>query len=207
MSQGLLHQKTLSATQTHDSGGSEQNPSHEQGLYQISIIVKGMDPRVEPGVRLSLCLLKFYNMPPKKRKQRMASTNLNVLGSALTSCSQYGTARTGYTRTGRCESHRSDRGSHHVCLDLELKDGSNFCQTTGQPNWCDEEHECHGKNGLCKIDSWCVCQWAFADVVEKRGCSNVVVDCNATSMRALEAYQKDPKYATALKCLKDKCGV
>lgn len=150
-------------------------------------------------------MLQFFKK--QKRKRRMSTTDRNVRGSALAPCSREGYALTGYARTGKCENHRNDRGSHHVCLDLQLKDGSNFCKRTRQPNWCDEKHECHGADGDCSIDTWCVCQWAFADVVNKVGCANVDIDCDATSMRARESYENKPEYAEALKCLQKKCDL
>ena len=130
---------------------------------------------------------------------------MNVMGNLLTSCSQDGHALTGYTRTGKCESHESDRGNHHICMELPLMDGTNFCKQTNQANWCEEERPCHDHGGLCRIDFWCVCEWAFSDIVEKVGCEKVNVDCSATSMKAFEHYGTDRKHAHALECLKQKC--
>ena len=59
-------------------------------------------------------------------------------------------------------------------------DGTNFCKQTNQANWCEEERPCHDHGGLCRIDFWCVCEWAFSDIVEKVGCEKVNVDCSAT---------------------------
>ena len=139
----------------------------------------------------------------------MASVDINVEGATLSPCSHQGYASTGFGRTGKCENHDSDFGKHHVCLDLNLTNGSNFCTQTGQKDWCNEQHPCHGDDGkACKIDTWCVCQWAFADIVAKVGCDNVTVDCSATSMRALDSYRKDPsEYEHALECLKKKCNI
>lgn len=132
----------------------------------------------------------------------------NVAGEPLVSCSQEGYALTGYARTGKCEDSSTDAGHHHVCLDLTDAVGTTFCAQTGQENWCDAHHPCHGAEGECQVGSWCVCQWAFADFVEKVGCDNVSIDCAATSMRAFEGYAKDPlRYAHALGCLHRKCDV
>lgn len=136
----------------------------------------------------------------------MDTSDMNVRNRPLAECSHTGYALTGYGRTGKCESHRDDRGSHHICLDLKLEDGSNFCKVTNQQNWCDDQRECHGQNGLCDIGSWCVCQWAFNDLVKKVPCDELKIDCDATSMRALQAYEANPtKYAGALECLRKKC--
>mgnify|MGYP006082539619 CR=1 FL=1 len=139
----------------------------------------------------------------------MGYVDINVEGTALTSCSHHGYASTGFSRTGKCENRDTDLGNHHVCLDLNLSDGSNFCAQTGQNDWCEEQHPCHvdGQNA-CKIDTWCVCQWAFAEIVAKVGCDNVAIDCPATSMRALDRYRSDvSKYDHAIKCLQTKCDL
>ena len=113
----------------------------------------------------------------------------NVFGQPLEPCSVEGMPTTGYTRSGRCETHLGDAGKHHVCVDISQMD---FCGATGQSNWC------QGKR------NWCVCQWAFAEAVRAVGCANVNVVCDATNMRALEAYTKTD--SVALQCLRSKCG-
>lgn len=132
---------------------------------------------------------------------------MNVEGTTLSPCSQRDYASTGFGRTGKCENHDSDFGMHHVCLDLT--DGSNFCTQTGQSDWCNEQHPCHDDDEkACNIKTWCVCQWAFANIVAKVGCDNVTVDCSATSMRALDRYRSDvSKYDHAIKCLETKCDL
>jgi uncharacterized protein (DUF2237 family) len=45
-------------------------------------------------------------------------------------------ALTGYTRTGLCNAHDDDQGSHHVCVDLSSTTGGNFCSVTvGPSSW------------------------------------------------------------------------
>merc|ERR1719277_1214707 len=132
----------------------------------------------------------------------------NVLGTPLQTCSQPGTALTGFTRSGKCEdAGNDDAGSHHICIKME----PDFCTVTGQPNWCQDEMECMGQAGQCAIDHWCVCQWAFAGYLAMAGgCDNIVdLVCDATNMAAFKAYGKssDPKHATALACIKQKCGI
>merc|ERR1719491_2437663 len=74
---------------------------------------------------------------------------LNVYGKSLESCSENGMALTGFTRSGSCVELDEDVGSHHICLDMSSLDGmhpddqttdpttsQDFCQVTGQPDWC-----------------------------------------------------------------------
>merc|ERR1711907_238739 len=65
---------------------------------------------------------------------------------------------TGLTRNGKCEERDDDAGSHHICIDL-TSTSTNFCQATGQPNWCAQEGMCMGGKGKCPRKNWCVCQW------------------------------------------------
>merc|ERR1711865_400403 len=132
---------------------------------------------------------------------------------ALQSCSSEGMALTGYTRSGSCIEETDDVGSHHICMDLSSTasnaDGSNFCQVTGQSNWC-------------------VCQWAFSLYVLQEGCDQIqTIVCDAINIEAVLAYQKmiaqpsssssssassnygqsQSKYQVALECLVDRCGL
>lgn len=148
---------------------------------------------------------------------------LNIYGEPLVPCSRNGMATTGYTRTGKCEAVASDAGSHHVCIDISRVgrgkarataantcpvDGgaragaTNFCTLTGQPNWCDELQD--GK----PRQNWCVCQWAFSDAVAAKGCDALIVNCGATSARALRAYAAadNAQSRNALACLRAQCA-
>jgi len=132
----------------------------------------------------------------------------NVLGTALQSCSVKGTALTGFSRTGKCEdAGDDDGGSHHVCIQMK----ADFCTVTGQPNWCTEDADCMGQEGQCKIDHWCVCQWAFASYLQSAGGCEKSVDlvCEATNMAAFKAYEKsdDPSHKAALECIRSKCDI
>ena len=96
---------------------------------------------------------------------------------------------TGYARDGMCAAP-GDEGKHHVCIkDID----KSFCDATHQADWCSGN-----KN-------WCVCQWAYADAIKQNGCDKYEIDCEATNIKALEAYENDPDYAHAYKCLKEKC--
>merc|ERR1711936_303019 len=156
----------------------------------------------------------------------------NVMNETLSRCSTYGTAMTGWTRDGRCVDYGNDSGSHHICIDLKSTD-PNFCEQTGQPNWCSEQGECDigdqtkvAEKTLCDREHWCVCQWAFAKYVQAQTCQNIQeVICDATNMEALKAYEtnlvkikaaivakeapagSDKELEDALSCLKEKCAI
>lgn len=132
----------------------------------------------------------------------------NVYMTDLQKCSRQGESITGFERTGFCTNHGGDRGSHHVCMDLNLRDGSNFCRRTGQPNWCDDHDRCDGQpTKKCPRKHWCVCQWAFSRALEQIPCEQIHVDCNATAIEALRAYDRNPRYAHAARCLRSKCNL
>mmetsp|Transcript_4952 Transcript_4952/g.9856 ORF Transcript_4952/g.9856 Transcript_4952/m.9856 type:complete len:208 (-) Transcript_4952:99-722(-) len=165
----------------------------------------------------------------------------NVHGQDLQSCSSEGMALTGYTRSGYCVNREDDVGSHHICINLQsttnatstnTRRNENFCQVTGQPNWCagtdmpchiDDDDDDDDKNETasrttasfrtCPIQNWCVCQWAFAAYIEKAGgCSAIQeIVCDAIHEQALLSYQLhqrgNPSYQRALECLVDRCGL
>lgn len=137
----------------------------------------------------------------------------NVKGGALQKCSGTGMALTGFTRDGHCTDQNDDVGSHHICIDMASNVGGNFCQVTGQPNWCSSMMQCDDSNGMCPVKNWCVCQWAFASYIQRAGgCDKIQkVVCDATNMVALKAYREEAQHdtgiANALKCLEKKCGI
>merc|ERR1719506_3390994 len=160
----------------------------------------------------------------------------NVYGQALQSCLSDGMALTGFTRSGSCVEETDDVGSHHICMDLSSTssnaDGSNFCQVTGQSNWCAyDDMPCHEDSTQtgCPVANWCVCQWAFSLYVLQEGCDQIqTIVCDAINIEAVLAYQKmiaqpsssssssstssnygqsQSKYQVALDCLVDRCGL
>jgi len=136
---------------------------------------------------------------------------VSVMSGPLSSCSVPGTAKTGFTRDGKCQNvGNDDQGSHHICIKLNGL-SPNFCQATGQPNWCATQGACMGQKGMCDRENWCVCQWAFARyIAEAGGCDKIVdLECDATNMAAFRAYEasKEPTHKTALECIKSKCGI
>lgn len=137
----------------------------------------------------------------------------NVRGGELQHCSGAGMALTGFTRNGQCIDKNDDDGAHHICIDMASNSGGNFCEVTGQPNWCSSNMPCDGDEKKdCPVRHWCVCQWAFSKYLEIAGGCEKIQDivCDATNMAALRAYQAEAKKGThgiseALKCLEHRC--
>ena len=132
---------------------------------------------------------------------------LNVYGDELALCSKPGMAMTGFTRDGHCTDLDDDAGSHHICIQM-WPSKVNFCNQTGQPDWCEDEMPCHeDASKTCPIKNWCVCQWAFEAYVQKVGCDAVVdLQCEAVNKVALDAYEEDKDaHKDALECLRKKC--
>merc|ERR1711941_232426 len=91
----------------------------------------------------------------------------------------------------------------------------NFCEVTGQSNWCDSGNmRCHdNSNENCKVQNWCVCQWAFASYIQNAGGCDAIQDivCQSINMVALNAYrvakENNGKYDEALSCIVQRCGL
>jgi len=142
--------------------------------------------------------------------EAVGANYMSITGKELEKCSGPGMALTGFTRTGKCVAHDDDAGSHHVCIDMASNVGGNFCLVTGQPDWCSSSMDCDGSSGTCKVEHWCVCEWAFARYIQKAGgCDKIQkIVCDATNMKALthyEAQQSRPDIKVALDCLKSRC--
>jgi uncharacterized protein (DUF2237 family) len=171
-------------------------------------------------------LLLAFNLPvtfasSSSSSSRRSSSSKNVYGDDLQPCSSDGMAMTGYTRTGYCIDNTNedddnedgdDQGSHHICIDLSSTTGGNFCDVTGQSDWCTSEMACaEDADASCPIQNWCVCQWAFASYIAKAGGCDQIQDvvCDSINMEALVAYQQQQgsKYTSALECVVDRCGL
>ena len=95
--------------------------------------------------------------------------------------------------------------------------GKNFCQVTGQPNWCSSSMPCHhdpnqssSRTTLgtkCPVANWCVCQWAFASYIHNAGGCDYIqeIKCEAINLSAYRAYGKMERYREALECLNKRC--
>lgn len=145
------------------------------------------------------------------RNSRSAAAYQNVYGEELQPCSSDGMALTGYTRNGYCVDQNDDAGSHHICINLSsiASSGQNFCEVTGQSDWCSGSMPCHDdQQQSCAIGNWCVCQWAFATYIQRAGgCDSIQdIECDAINMQALTAYKSDySRYGEALACIYERC--
>ena len=151
----------------------------------------------------------------------------NIYGDQLQPCSSEGMALTGYTRTGYCVDQDDDNGSHHICIDLSsTRTEQNFCEVTGQNDWCSDMMPCDTGKGYqennggndddsnqCQVQNWCVCQWAFASYLQAAGGCDYVQDvvCDGINVQAIIAYKQQmnqaSKYLDALECIADRCGI
>eukprot|EP00472_Partenskyella_glossopodia_P007451 CAMPEP_0197532870 /NCGR_PEP_ID=MMETSP1318-20131121/41250_1 /TAXON_ID=552666 /ORGANISM="Partenskyella glossopodia, Strain RCC365" /LENGTH=179 /DNA_ID=CAMNT_0043089555 /DNA_START=12 /DNA_END=551 /DNA_ORIENTATION=- len=120
---------------------------------------------------------------------------------------------TGFMRGGdnslndRCTATAIDSGSHYVCVNLpEAKiDGelySPFWTKTGQA--FDEKEA----TSWPKPGPWCICMWAFANMLGMHPEFADDLNCNATNHWVLENYNvQHPGELRALKAVCGKCGV
>ena len=106
-------------------------------------------------------------------------TAKNVLGEPLELCSDY--PRTGYTRSGSCETGPQDLGSHTVCarvtrefLDYSRAQGNDLVTPVPEFDF----------PGLKPGDRWCLCAARWQQALEA-GCAPRVV-LRATHERALQ---------------------
>lgn len=103
-------------------------------------------------------------------------------------------------------------GTHRVCAQLLDDQGAprnwgssgDFWEITGQKafQW---DSQIRANNG----DSWCICMWATARLIEKVGCDNVHLRCGSTDIPyVLKSYNDGgTDLASAHECLKKKCDV
>ena len=108
----------------------------------------------------------------------------NVLGGQLATCSL--DPRTGFTRSGCCETGPQDVGSHTVCAVMTAEFLA-FSRARG--NDLSTPHPAYGFPGLKPGDQWCLCapRWAEAFTA---GCAPKVV-LAATHEGALEWCRLD----------------
>jgi uncharacterized protein (DUF2237 family) len=115
----------------------------------------------------------------------------NVLGEPLESCSLE--PRTGFTRSGSCETGPEDLGSHTICvkvtrefLDFSRAQGNDL--TTPVPAF--------GFPGLKPGDRWCLCALRWQEALQAGVAPRVML--RATHERALEAVALADLKAQAL---------
>jgi hypothetical protein len=115
----------------------------------------------------------------------------NVLGEPLEPCSL--SPRTGFTRSGACETGPEDIGSHTVCaqvtqafLDFSRARGNDLSTPVPQ----------YGFPGLKPGDRWCLCAARWQEALAAGQAPRVVL--RATHARALEVIALDALKAHAL---------
>lgn len=108
-----------------------------------------------------------------------ASTQTNVLGTELQSCSF--DPMTGYYRTGCCETRGDDPGAHVVCA-VMTEEFLAFSQAAG--NDLSTPMPQYGFAGLNPGDQWCLCASRWQEAFEAGAAPRVKLD--ATHMLALE---------------------
>lgn len=116
---------------------------------------------------------------------------LNVLGEPLATCSLR--PRTGYTRSGACETGENDLGSHTVCAEvtaafLEFSRSRGNDLITPRPEW--------DFPGLKPGDRWCLCAARWLEAYRAGVAPPVVL--RATHARALSTVPLDLLKAHAL---------
>jgi uncharacterized protein (DUF2237 family) len=186
-------------------------------IQALALLICGVFAAAASG-DINLLRTSKGSKEPSPHKKNRDSKKLNVYGKELQLCSSKGMALTGFTRTGHCVEKHDDKGSHHICIDLSSTShsGKNFCGVTGQEDWCDDQMPCSDESDeKCPVQHWCVCQWAFAKYIEEAGGCDAIqtIDCNATNLEALKAYEKKAKegvtdqFSNALNCLKQRCNL
>ncbi len=122
-------------------------------------------------------------------KNLTASTQLNMLGEPLQSCST--APLTGYFRTGCCETDAQDRGSHTVCarvtaefLEFSKRRGNDL--STPRPGFA----------GLQPGDQWCLCASRWKEAYDAGVAPHVVLA--ATHQAATTIVPREALLAHAL---------
>ena len=116
---------------------------------------------------------------------------LNVLGEPLTICSLK--PRTGYTRSGACETGENDLGAHTVCAEVTTAFLQFTCSRgndliTPRPEW--------DFPGLKPGDRWCLCAARWLEAYHAGVAPPVIL--RATHRRALETIPFELLRAYAL---------
>lgn len=104
---------------------------------------------------------------------------VNVFGDPLADCSH--SPKTGWFRSGCCETDASDNGSHTVCA-VMTADFLEFSRSRG--NDLSTPRPAFGFPGLKSGDRWCLCAARWQEAFEA-GCAPKV-SLKATHRRALQ---------------------
>jgi uncharacterized protein (DUF2237 family) len=93
--------------------------------------------------------------------ERIMKTTKNVLGTELKKCSL--SPRTGFYRTGACETGPQDSGSHVVCAQV---DDIFLAYTKAMGNDLSTPAPHFGFPGLKPGDRWCLCALRWKEALE-----------------------------------------
>ena len=115
----------------------------------------------------------------------------NVLGEPLETCSDR--PRTGFTRSGSCETGPEDLGSHTVCAQV-TQEFLEFSRSRG--NDLSTPVPAFGFPGLKPGDRWCLCAARWQESLEAGSAPRVAL--RATHERALEVVSLTDLKAHAL---------
>lgn len=119
------------------------------------------------------------------------SSQRNVLGTALETCSM--TPRTGFYRTGCCDTGPEDVGRHTVCCEMtaEFLVFSKAAGNDLSTPWPDA-----GFPGLIPGDRWCLCAARWKQALQAGAAPRVVL--TATNEAMLEVVTLDELMAHAV---------
>jgi uncharacterized protein len=109
----------------------------------------------------------------------MAFRGLNVLGAPIKDCSH--DPKTGFTRSGCCETGPEDRGSHTVCA-IMTEEFLSFSKSRG--NDLSTPMPLYAFPGLTAGDQWCLCAARWLEAYGAGCAPHVVLD--ATHEKALD---------------------
>ncbi len=115
----------------------------------------------------------------------------NVLGEELETCSL--APRTGFTRSGLCETGPQDLGSHTVCAEV-TREFLEFSRSQGNDLLTPQPQV--DFPGLRPGDRWCLCAARWREALQA-GCAPRIV-LAATHQRALEVVSLDDLKAHAM---------
>lgn len=123
--------------------------------------------------------------------EEMTSELKNVLGGELQVCCM--SPRTGWTRSGKCETGPRDHGRHVVCAEMTERF---LAFTRAKGNDLSTPVPQYGFPGLAPGDRWCLCASRWLEAVEADMAPPIVLQ--ATHIKALETVSLEVLKAHAL---------
>ncbi len=111
--------------------------------------------------------------------EKAFQVQVNVLGEPLVPCSH--NPKTGFFRTGCCETSEEDIGNHTVCA-IMTDEFLSYSKESG--NDLSTPIPAYGFEGLKKGDQWCLCAARFLQAFQAGKAPKIVL--RATHIRAIE---------------------